>query len=68
MEESYEEQFQIQELLNLTQTFLEDIQLTAYSKLYTETKLKEHFGDRLFISGEVGNANSFTFTDKPCQF
>ena len=45
------------------QTFLEDIHHTAYSKVYIKTKLKEQFGDRIFISGEVGNADIVTLTD-----
>ena len=48
---------------NLMQTSLEDIHHTAYPKVYIKTKLKEHFGDRIFISGEVGNADIVTLTD-----
>ena len=63
IEENEEEQFQIPGLVNLMQTFLEDIHHTAYSKVYIKTKLKEHFGDRIFISGEIGNADIVTLTD-----
>ena len=63
IEESEDEQFQIRGVVNLMQMFLEGIHHTAYSKAYIKTKLKEHFGDRIFISGEVGNADIVTLTD-----
>ena len=45
------------------QMLLEGIHHTVYSKAYMKTKLKEHFGDGIFISGEVGNADIVTLTD-----